>query len=265
LYVGRDFFGRRSLLWSRHENILLFSSIDDLKVFFFDHNLFGFVYIQHEWHELQSGAIHILDLSSVDIWQTCQSYSLDRQFGDWDRQFTTFEHFPIHRWLPLCKLNRCNSSNQFDTDIIIDKFIDHLSIALATRLVNANVKGVGILFSGGVDSLLIAAITNRLLDSQTTIDLINVAFDRDGNDYHRVPDRITGINAYQALIDATPSRHYRFIEVNVDRSELQNCRQTSIRRLLSPTITVLDDSIGCVLWFGARGAGCLYPTKTPYR
>lgn len=151
-----------------------------------------------------------------------------------------------------------------DDEANIDKFIHHLSTAISVRLMNANDKGIAILFSGGVDSLLMAVIADRVLDLQIPIDLINVAFDRDGGDF-RVPDRITGISAYRTLIDATPNRQWRFIEVNVDRTELQTYRQTSIRRLLLPANTVLDDSIGCVLWFGARGVGRLHSNGMSFK
>lgn len=39
---------------------------------------------------------------------------------------------------------------------------------------------------------------------------------------------------------------------------LDPCRVKRVSQLIYPLCTVLDDSIGCALWFGARGRGLLY-------
>ena len=41
-------------------------------------------------------------------------------------------------------------------------------------------------------------------------------------------------------------------------------RTQHISHLIYPLNTVLDDSIGCALWFAARGNGSLYSTGTAY-
>ena len=40
-------------------------------------------------------------------------------------------------------------------------------------------------------------------------------------------------------------------------AELAEWRAARVRHLISPLRTVLDDSIGCAVWFAARGAGGL--------
>lgn len=42
-------------------------------------------------------------------------------------------------------------------------------------------------------------------------------------------------------------------------------RNSTIRHLVHPLCTVLDDSIGCALWFASRGRGLLYPSMQPYQ
>ena len=39
------------------------------------------------------------------------------------------------------------------------------------------------------------------------------------------------------------------------------CRQQHVKHLVYPLDTVLDDSIGCAIWFAARGKGILYQMK----
>lgn len=122
---------------------------------------------------------------------------------------------------------------------------------------------VAILFSGGVDSAVITALVDKCLPSHEAVDLINVAFEKSVQKNHRkpsdeekwnVPDRQTGLQALQEL---NPERQWNFIMVNVSIAELQRQRSEHIRHLVYPLETVLDDSIGCAVWFAARGQGIL--------
>lgn len=133
-----------------------------------------------------------------------------------------------------------------------------------------NHSSVGVLFSGGIDSLIIAALAHRFVPADMPIDLINVAFHcpnkkknqrntaKEGTDYsYDVPDRITGKQGTQALKNLHPIRQWNFIEVNVSQEELEKIRSQHICHILKPSCTVLDDSIGCACWFAARGRGHL--------
>lgn len=89
-----------------------------------------------------------------------------------------------------------------------------------------------------------------------------------------VPDRLTGISGLEELQRLNPARRWNFIEVDVTVEELQEMRTRHISHLVSPLNSVLDDSIGCALWFAARGrghlrasslkAGIAVDEKTPY-
>ena len=66
----------------------------------------------------------------------------------------------------------------------------------------------------------------------------------------------------QALMElrasSTTGRPFNLVEVEVTLAELTRAREESVSGLLAPSAnTVLDDGIGCALWFAARGAGRL--------
>ena len=126
---------------------------------------------------------------------------------------------------------------------------------------------IGVLFSGGLDSAVLAALAHLCLPACEEIDLINVAFEQQFQkdkstsnkvDYSfNVPDRQTGLIALEELRKAYPERNFNFVMVNVEKSELIQKRKDHIKHLLFPLDTVLDDSIGCAIWFAARGIGIL--------
>lgn len=118
---------------------------------------------------------------------------------------------------------------------------------------------IGVLFSGGIDSLILAALAAQHLPPDEPIELINVAF---GSNPLAAPDRITAINGLCELraLPGQGQRPWRLIEVNVTLEELRRVR-AHIRRLLHPSNTVMDFNIAAVLWFGAQGRGVSRPNS----
>ena len=68
---------------------------------------------------------------------------------------------------------------------------------------------VMVLFSGGVDSALVAALAHRSLPPGCPIDLCNVCFDAG-----RSPDRVSARAALRELSGWAPEREWRLIEVD---------------------------------------------------
>ncbi|XP_022105426.1 asparagine synthetase domain-containing protein 1-like isoform X2 [Acanthaster planci] len=129
---------------------------------------------------------------------------------------------------------------------------------------------VAILFSGGIDSMVIAAFADRCIPKEESVDLINVAFqqlpktsgktsaDRENQEEsYDVPDRLTGRAGLEELRKLNPERRWNFVEVNVTFEELRKMRGERVSDLIYPLQSVMDDSIGCAIWFAARGQGLL--------
>lgn len=129
---------------------------------------------------------------------------------------------------------------------------------------------IGILFSGGIDCTILACLADQLIDTHLPIDLINVSFEKIVRaktnkpidiDYN-TPDRLSALASLDELKQLNPQREWNLIEVNVTRNELNDMLQTKICHLVYPLMSVLDESLGAVLWFGSNANGSL--NKEPY-
>ncbi|KAI8319872.1 hypothetical protein GQ54DRAFT_299039 [Martensiomyces pterosporus] len=193
--------------------------------------------------------------------------------------------FPeIHEWQPY-----------------VDRLKEELSAAIRERVESiptsgcANDPRVGILFSGGVDCITIAALLTSILPKSEPIELFNVAFENprqvkarhteehilkhkkgkgekeggssasarspaavpgDTKSIYDVPDRKTGRQGWLELCRIDPEREWRFVEVDVPYSDVL-AHKPHIRQLLAPSDTVMDMSIGMAIWFASRGVGSL--------
>lgn len=104
-------------------------------------------------------------------------------------------------------------------------------------------------FSGGIDSVMLAFGLHKSIEYSETVDLINVAFRESAS------DRKSAGQAFQELISICPERNWRLVLCDISRDELKAAREQCIRHLIHPCTTVVDDSLGCALWFVGRAEG----------
>lgn len=343
LWFGRDFFGRRSLLWKFSDDLEEILSLTSVAESLTD---------EDHWQEVPASGIFRCDLS------TCaQVKSISLTWYPWvsvsEMQLPgATVHDEEQKWilntLPKCvtQLNIGSDGllvpvSALNTDITdtfseqkfktscktvsleelqllisdehkknIQLFVNVLSKAVLKRVLNLprlnqslspapeRQANVAILFSGGIDSMILAALADRHVPPEEPIDLLNVAFMMrapnqqkaplkkcrrgkipssvlTGNhsnpgalltDPFNVPDRITGRSGLEELKALSPTRIWNFVEINVTLEELNQMRQKYISQLIYPLNTVLDDSIGCAVWFASRGIGMLQSNgeKKPY-
>ncbi|KAF6112780.1 asparagine synthetase domain containing 1 [Phyllostomus discolor] len=341
LWFGRDFFGRRSLLWH-------FSNLG--KTFCLSSVGTQTSEVANQWQEVPASGIFRIDLKSTSIsksvvlklypWKYISKENVIKECVDSVTQISAnlpkfvsvvANEAKLYLKEPVVPLNMMLPQASFDSHCsnisnisptreilqvfltdghmkeVVQQFIDVLSIAVKRRVLCLHrddyltprevlktcdrKANVGILFSGGIDSMVIATLADRHIPLDEPIDLLNVAFmtkektvPTSFNKKRReqkncetpeepsknaaaaaaspdkqftAPDRITGRAGLKELQTANPSRIWNFVEINVSVEELQKLRTARICHLVQPLDTVLDDSIGCAVWFASRGIGCL--------
>ncbi|KAF8213331.1 asparagine synthase-domain-containing protein [Mycena galopus ATCC 62051] len=167
----------------------------------------------------------------------------------------------------------------------VDDLIYHLdrSVELRVRDIPQSSAGtgaarVGVLFSGGIDSTVLAYFAHKHVPLDEPIDLLNVAFENPrkvkvqtvGNitkgqkkppkqpakappPAYMVPDRVTGLQELDELRRLCP-RVWNFVEVNVPYEESQ-ASHPIVESLMFPGRTVMDLSLALALYFASRGKG----------
>lgn len=114
---------------------------------------------------------------------------------------------------------------------------------------------LAVLFSGGLDSAVLAALADDTLPADVTLDLITVSFGDDSDQAEQGGDRKAARKSYSELLarSAQPNR-IRLILVNVTKAMMVEAEE-HVRHLTLPLDTVMDASIAMPLWFAARGQG----------
>ncbi|XP_043718521.1 asparagine synthetase domain-containing protein 1 isoform X2 [Telopea speciosissima] len=114
-----------------------------------------------------------------------------------------------------------------------------------------NLAQVAILFSGGLDSMILAALLDKCVDPIYKIDLLNVSFDGQS-----APDRISARAGLKELQRNAPLRRWNLVEIDADLSDLSS-EIKCVMSLISPANTYMDLNIGIALWLAASGDGWL--------
>ncbi|KAL9262580.1 Asparagine synthetase domain-containing protein [Drosera capensis] len=115
---------------------------------------------------------------------------------------------------------------------------------------------IAVLFSGGLDSMILAALLHECLSAKYDIDLLNVSFDGES-----APDRITARAGVEELKRFSPSRRWRLVEIDDVLSNLV-VEMKHVMSLINPAKTYMDLNIGTALWLAARGHGWMYEASS---
>ena len=275
LWFGRDFFGRQSLLISKSEKMLSLTSTAPSQLSHYQElPALGLYSCQLPGEgEGEGGGVGQIELHPWECLSVTSSLltQLDCSLSPLSLPCPV----SVQSNLSVIELPSQETPGLFSqllllTEVaeLVQEFTERIREAVVTRVkhqpglckdcVTSRTAcchpAVGVLFSGGLDSCVLASTAAKVLPPGQALHLYNVAFQQSGGHYD-VPDRLTGLQGYQELLALHPTRQIDFIQIDVTLQELQTVRAERVRDLLHPLNSVLDDSIGCAVWLAGRGLG----------
>lgn len=288
VWFGRDFFGRESLLLSYdsdYSNSVIISSVSVFQNVFelptfgiyrysiSDNSIVAYPWASHRRNEILKNFdkfSSFLELAGISL-HTCSDL-LIHCIPTLLKSVSDVSVDKILNQLTLLSSTESIELLSHATRILdaeTNQFLDRLRSAVKKRVqglppfckhcIKARIPcthaRVGVLFSGGIDSTMIAYLAAESLSNEESLDLLNVAFYKNDTEDKKalIPDRETGLEAYGILKAKFPNLSINFIPIDVTKSEVEIMRRDRIRHLISPQCSVLDDSLGCCLWFAAQG------------
>ncbi|KAK1938871.1 Asparagine synthetase domain-containing protein 1 [Phytophthora citrophthora] len=268
LYFAHDRFGRRSLLYRRwgsgRDVIDELAGTETTEIEVLESDLERFVLSnvaigdneeeRAEYQELPASGIYVLSLRT--------------------RQLRFYSHIPVDQIYSLPVTTGLNDvQDRFgsklpaitDMDSFLESSARSLLVALSDS-VGVRVRSipprilpdgfpaarVAVLFSGGLDSVVLAALSHFHAPSNEPVDLLTVCFDETSG--FASPDRLAAELAHCELCSLFPERQWNLVKVNIPRSELTS-QQHEVQTLMAPCDTHMDFNIGAAFWFLSRGHG----------
>jgi len=262
VYFGRDPFGRRSLLMTKSlikdndtleteglvkniQDTFILSSVALSQSMIETSNKLDDDFIYPELKEIVPGRVYCVDLDRNEI-SFVPILSPKLPMVPDPKQIKSVMD------APLAMLKRS------------EQLLFLLDQSVRRRVINAhnpqpNEASVGVLFSGGLDSVILAALCHNHIPINQPIDLINVSFSNSEQNanidlYNSTPDREAAIFSHRELERIWPKRRWRFITVNVDYAEVKE-NESRICSLISPLSSTMDFNIGTAFWFASSGKG----------
>jgi len=300
IYYGRDPHGRRSLLYCTQESVVerKTSSEDVDKNNAIDHSVSSSKALC--WWKLASvvedstvlfDETHGSNNTTAPVWTEVVPGKIHEYRFDTQQMYST----PIvHHVLPL--LSSCVQSSSllhvpriipddnvspsmWDASLKLEYYLRQAvqlricgtssaaNNATIARTTTTHQQSVAVLFSGGIDSVVLAALALQVLPPSQPLRLWNVSFVdtasslEDSNDLTTTTVATTTTKSqdcraaqasYEELLDLFPDRQI-YLETSEVAWEEMTQQEAHIRTLIHPKTTTMDLNIGMALWFASRG------------
>jgi asparagine synthetase B (glutamine-hydrolysing) len=124
---------------------------------------------------------------------------------------------------------------------------EYLTQAVAMRIDHSDTRPTAVLFSGGIDSVVLAALAIQC--STRPVVLSNVSF---GDNYEKSADRQAALISFQALQALFPNKTIQYEDIVLDWEDIVT-NEPHVRTILTPKATLMDVNIATALWFASRG------------
>ncbi|QPG75492.1 hypothetical protein FOA43_002847 [Brettanomyces nanus] len=235
VYFGKDILGKKSLAYSLIEGTgeLFISSCfpeEDNQTTFFK--------------ECLNAVVYVFDMNKRSIGMLRYEDSAD---------------------LPdkLAVNNRWLTDDDPSEEFLVSELHKELTEAVRRRVetifpVHNSKSKFAILFSGGIDCTLLAALCAEILEGPVTIDLLNVSFDnpRTKTDPSQTPDRRLARKSWSHLEERYRNSQIKFhlVEIDVPYESYLKHKQKVVN-LIRPNDTAMDLSIAIAFYFAASGMG----------
>lgn len=252
LFFARDLFGKRLLVYKDSPDNFLLSSIGSL---------------QEGWIDCKGGTVYSAQFSDkVDIQELAQIGI--PPVSDTVRVRTIQEHVDSYLdILTQSTRNRITTIHPLHSEESSGEYVppqDLTKIYENPVPVPATNSKFAVLFSGGIDCTVIAALAAEASPAGTGIDLLNVSFEnrRTSTSFSDTPDRKLGRVSWRGLQAKYPHVKFNFIEVDVAYAEYLVGREITLDLML-PLLTEMDLSIAVAFFFASRGWGTNVTTSPP--
>jgi asparagine synthetase B (glutamine-hydrolysing) len=239
IILNRDMFGKRSLIliFLKKENLFIITSV-----------------LTQSFCKLHPGDVEIIEVpaNSLIIFDLISNQKIN---------------FFLNNKIPYPHMMRFKNSISFNQNSFSTKELSipeicesvfcFLNKAVFKRVCNlpqivkedSNKCSIAVLFSGGIDSLLLAYLTAINTPNFTQIDLINLAFDRDA------PDRNSGLISYYELISLLPDKKISLVLVDKNYEKDVEPLKEDTMSLIYPKNTHMDFNIATALSLATRLEG----------
>ena len=235
ILINRDIFGKKSLILSyiKQLNIIFISSFLPLSLYK-NHNFKNDINIV----EIPNNHLLIIEDEKENKLTLIKNPYInnpsDLRFNDLIPEILSYENLE-EKCSELLK-NALNKRIKNIPSIILNKE-----------------DSIGIMFSGGIDSILLSYYTIINTPENIIIDLFNLSFEKE-----KAPDRNSGIIGFNELINLFPNRKINLILIDKNYSkDINENFQNNILNLIYPRETHMDFNISTALKFATMKKGFL--------